>query len=37
MMNSIAAAQSSQEFIYRTWEVHTMEILWRMRTARLRG
>ncbi len=23
MMNSIAAAQSSQEFIYRTWEVHT--------------
>ena len=23
MMNSIAAAQSPQEFIYRTWEVHT--------------
>jgi len=23
MMNSIAAAQSSQEFIYRGWEVHT--------------
>ncbi len=23
MMNSIAAAQSPQEFIFRTWEVHT--------------